>query len=144
MSIGIVSLSPINPTVQASGDLTIFTGIVQCAFNGSPSGITRDSLSFLLRDPNEELADLRIGIGQFKRASATLSLASIAYDGSVNDALWAVDSASVSLANLDRGTGTANIQVAAMLAVRGLNGVILRVNYTVFVNTTPGAILLLT
>ncbi len=107
MSIAIISLSPINPTVQATGDLTIFTGIVQCAFSGSPSGVTRDSLSFLLRDPNEELADLRINIAQFKRASATVSLASMAYDGSVNDALWAVDSATVNLANLDRGTGTA-------------------------------------
>jgi ethanolamine utilization microcompartment shell protein EutS len=143
MSIAIVSLSPINPTVQASGDLTIFTGIVQCAFNGSPDGVTRDSLSFLLRDPNEELADLRIGIDQFKRASATVSLASIACGGSVNDALWAVDSATVNLANLDRGTGTANIQVVAMLAVIGTSDVILRVNYTVFVNTTPGAILVL-
>jgi hypothetical protein len=143
MSIAIISLSPINPTVQATGDLTIFTGIVQCAFSGSPSGVTRDSLSFLLRDPNEELADLRISIAEFKRASATISLASMAYDGNVNDALWAVDSATVNLANLDRGTGTANINVLAMLAVRGTNDVILRVNYTVFLNTTPGAILVL-
>jgi ethanolamine utilization microcompartment shell protein EutS len=143
MSIAIVSIGPINPTVQAAGDLTIFTGIVQCVFRGAPSDITRDTLSFLLRDPNEELAELRIGIDQFRRASATVSLASFAYDGNVNDALWAVDSASVDLANLDRGTGTANVQVTAALAVRGVNDIVLRVNYSVFVNTTPGAIVIL-
>jgi hypothetical protein len=54
-----------------------------------------------------------------------------------------VDSASVALGNLDSGTGTANIQVFAALAVRGVNEIILRVNYTVFVNTTPGAIVVL-
>jgi hypothetical protein len=112
-------------------------------FRGAPSDITRDTLSFLLRDPNEELAELRIGIDQFRRASATVSLASFAYDGNVNDALWAVDSASADLANLDRGTGTANVQVTAALAVRGVNDIVLRVNYSVFVNTTPGAIVIL-
>jgi len=67
----------------------------------------------------------------------------MAYDGSVSDALWAVDLATVNLANLDSGTASANINVVARLAVRGMNDVILRVNYTVFLNTTPGAILVL-
>src|SRR5450755_1858641 len=116
MSIAIVSIGPTNPAVQAARDLTIFTGIVECLFRGAPSGITRDLLSFLLPDPNEELADLRIDIDRFKRASATVTLASFAYDGTVHDALWAVDSASVNLANLDSGTGTANVQVTAALA----------------------------
>ena len=47
--------------------------------------------------------------------------------------VWAVDSASVpAFVNLDRGTGTADLQVVGNLAVRGLNGVFLRVNYIIF------------
>jgi hypothetical protein len=62
-----------------------------------------------------------------------MSLASFAYDGTVSDALWAVDSATVpAFVNVDRGSGTAHLQVVGSLAVRGLNGVILRVNYLVF------------
>lgn len=140
MSVENLGFARRNPTVQVSGDLTIFSGIVECVFHGTPTGIARDSLSFFLRDPINELSDLRIEIARFKRASATVSLASFAYDGAVSDALWAVDSASAELANLDSGTGTASIEVSADLAVRGGNGVILRVNYTVFVQTTPGAI----
>ena len=62
-----------------------------------------------------------------------MSPASIAYDGIVSNALWAVDSASVpAFVNIDRGTGTADLQVVGNLAVRGLNGVFLRVNYIIF------------
>jgi EmrB/QacA subfamily drug resistance transporter len=83
---------------------------------------------------------LILTIGAFFGASGTVSLTSFAYDGVVNDTLWAVDDTSVGLINLDRGTGTANVQVVANLAVRGTGGIILRVNYTVFVRTTSGAI----
>lgn len=73
-------------------------------------------------------------------ASGTVSLTSLAFDGVVKDALWAVDDTFVGLTDEDRGTGTANVQVVAALAVRGPNGIILRVNYTIFVRTTSGAI----
>jgi hypothetical protein len=62
-----------------------------------------------------------------------MSLASFAFDGPVTDALWAVDSAEVtSFHNVDSGSGTADLEVVAHLAVRGLNGVILRVTYSIF------------
>jgi hypothetical protein len=62
-----------------------------------------------------------------------MSLASFAYDGAVSDALWAVDSASVpAFVDVDRGSGTAQLEVVGNLAVRGPNGIILRVNYIVF------------
>ena len=167
MSISVVSIDP-NPTIQAthlsskaaqalSGlsvppidisdftDVTIFSGIVQCVFKGlDASSVTRDTLNFVIPDPNEELADLRIDIDRFLQASGTVSLASFAYDGTVENALWAADRTVVGLTNEDRGTGTANVQVGADLAVRGLNGIILRVNYTVFVSTGSGAITILT
>jgi hypothetical protein len=162
MAITIDSIAP-NPTIQAthltpkaaqalSGlptapiviedftDVTIFTGVVLCVFKGGEAGITRESLAFLIRDPNTQPADLRLDISGFHRAGGTVSLASFAYDGPVTDALWAVDRTTVQLVNLDRGTGTANLQVAADLAVRGLNGIVLRVNYTIFVRTRSGAI----
>jgi hypothetical protein len=54
-------------------------------------------------------------------------------NGAVSDALWAVDGANVSgFANEDRGSGTADLQITANLAVRGLSGFVLRVNYIVF------------
>ena len=61
-----------------------------------------------------------------------MSPASIAYEGPVTSALWAVDSVAVpSFVDIDRGSGTANLQVVASLAVRGARGMILRVNYIV-------------
>lgn len=115
-----------NPTIQVPG-LSIYTGIVECLFRGSPAGISRDTLSFIITDPRISL------VIQPPQASCIVSLASFAYDGAVNDALWAVDSTAVNTVNEDRGTGTAQVQVFADLAVRGLNGIILRVNYSLFV-----------
>jgi len=62
-----------------------------------------------------------------------MSLASFAYDGTVNNALWAVDNTSVpAFVNVDSGSGTADLQVVGNLAIRGPNAVILRVSYIVF------------
>ncbi len=148
MSISVVG-NFTNPAIQATHisqppnpntDVTIFTGVVECVFKGAASDIARDSLTFNIPDPNTEETDLRVDIGSFFGASGTVSLASFAYDGVVTDALWAVDSTSCMLVNLDRGSGTGNVQVSANLAVRGASGIILRVNYTIFVRTTSGAI----
>jgi len=146
MSISVLAINP-NTTIQATHvatsnsvpnvntEVTIFTGIIECVFKGDATGgVTRDSLTFnipAISTPD----DLKIDIDSFLGASGTVSLTSFAFDGVVNDALWAVDETSVSLTNLDRGSGTANVQVSAALAVRGPNGIILRVNYTVFVRT---------
>ena len=115
-----------NPTIQVPG-LNIYTGVVECFFKGPANGISRDTLIFTIPEPRISLAIQPV------QASCTVSLASFAFDGPVNDALWAVDSTSVSTVNLDRGTGTAQLQISANLAVRGGNGFILRVNYSVFV-----------
>ncbi len=117
------------PPIDGSdfNDVNIFTGVVECTFRGDSSGIARDTLSFVVGGRTE--------IDGFKEASATVSLASFAYDGAVSDALWAVDSTSVSLVNENAGDGTASVGVFANLAVRGFNGVVLRVNYNVFVRT---------
>ena len=114
-----------NPTIQIAG-LNIYTGIVECVFKGADGVIVRDTLSFILSDPRISLAIQPV------QASCLVSLASLGYDGSVNDALWAVDGSSVSTTNEDRGTGTADLQVFANLAVRGSNGLILRVSYSVY------------
>ena len=76
-------------------------------------------MEFLIPDPKRHSPNLIIEIDGFQTASATVSLASFAYDGPVTDALWAVDFAHARLANEDS-------------AVRGLSGIILRVNYIVF------------
>ena len=74
-----------------------------------------------------------MGTGGTPTASCVVSLASFAFDGAVNNALWAVDGASAtSFVNLDRGTGTADLEISADLAVRGPNGTVLRINYVVF------------
>jgi hypothetical protein len=152
MAIQILGIEPSRTTLQATRvgtppdvnrELTIFTGVVLIAFKGTspgPDGVTRDVLAFNLRDPNEELADLRISLLAFQGATCSLALASLAYDGPVTDALWAVDDSSAQLTNIDRGTDTANIQLSAGLAVRGVNGIILRVSYTAYVQTFSGAI----
>jgi hypothetical protein len=125
MAITVNALDP-NPTIQVPG-LSIYTGIVECLFKGPATGISRDTLSFIITEPRISL------VTQPPQASCIVSLASFAYDGAVNDALWAVDSTSVGVVNEDSGSGTAQVQVFANMAVRGLNGVILRVNYSLFV-----------
>lgn len=152
MTIQILGIEPSRTTLQATRvgtppdvnrELTIFTGVVMIAFKGTspgPDGIARDALAFNLRDPNEELADLRISLLAFQGATCSMGPASLAYDGPVTDALWAVDDFSASLANEDRGSGTANIQLSAGLAARGDNDIILRINYTAYVQTFSGAI----
>ncbi len=122
-------LGLVAPPIDGSdfNDVNIFTGVVECAFRGTDSGIARDTLSFIVGDRTE--------IDGFREASATVSLASFAYDGPVSDALWAVDKTTVALVNENAGDGTAQVGVFADLAVRGLNGVVLRVNYNVFVRT---------
>ena len=129
MTISVIAVHP-NQTIPSSlavGGIRIFSGIVECVFKGDASGgVSRDTLTF-------NVGPVNLGPGGVPKASCTMSLASIAYDGAVSDALWAVDSASVpAFVNVDRGSGTANLQVIGNLAVRGLNGVILRVNYIVF------------
>ena len=125
-----ISGSPI--TFDDFTDVTVFVGIIECVFKGGGLGVSREVLEFLIPDPKGHSPNLIIEIDGFQTASATVSLASFAYDGPVTDALWAVDFAHARLANEDSETGSANLQVTAALAVRGLSGIILRVNYTVF------------
>lgn len=148
MSIAVLRINP-KPAIQAvslpppfavKAEVTIFSGTIECVFKGTATGTTQDTLSFNILDPNTVKGALRIDIARFLDASGTVSLASLAYDGVVNDALWAVDDTIVGLVNEDSGTGTANVQVSASLAVRSANGIILRVNYIVFVRTSGGAI----
>jgi hypothetical protein len=115
------------PPSLALGGMRILSGVVECVFKGAATGeITRDTLTF-------NVGRVNLGTGVGPTASCTVSPSSFAYDGAVNDALWAVDGASVSgFANEDRGSGTADLQITANLAVRGLSGVVLRVNYIVF------------
>src|SRR5262245_36481735 len=122
MPISVVALhqNQMIPQGFAANGLNVFTGIVECTFKGAASGeITRDTLTFAVGRVNLP------GITVAPRASCTVSLASFAYGGAVSDALWAVDSATVpAFVNIDRGTGTADLQVVANLAVRGANAVI--------------------
>ena len=129
MPITVIALHP-NPTIPpqlAVGGMVVLSGIVECVFKGTGSGdITRDTLTFTVGRVN-------LGSSATPSASCVVSLASIAFDGTVNNALWAVDSASVNrFVNVDRGSGTADLEIAANLAVRGPNGIVLRVNYVVF------------
>jgi hypothetical protein len=116
------------PPSLALGGLQIFSGIIECAFNGEgAAGLRRDTLSFTVGRVNFP------GSSTLPAASCTVSPASFAYDGPVSDALWAVDSTEVTnFLNVDSGSGTADLQVVAHLAVRAGNGIILRVNYIVF------------
>jgi hypothetical protein len=130
MAIAVTAQSP-NQTIPpnlAVGGLMILSGVIECVFKGdNPGGITRDTLTFTVGRVN-------LGTGTAPpTAGCIMSLASFAYDGAVNDALWAVDSAQVpGFVNEDRGSGTAELQVVGNLAVWGLDGMILRVNYVVF------------
>ena len=125
MPISVTSINS-NQTIQAPG-LSIYSGIVECVFKGGSATVARDTLSFVITQPRISL------VFQPVQASGIVSLASFGFDGPVTDALWAVDRTSVSTTNEDRGTGTAQLQVFADLAVRGLNGLILRINYSVYV-----------
>jgi hypothetical protein len=127
MPVSVISLIP-NPSIPFSlaGDRPrILSGIVECVFKGNAVGIARDKIRFAVGRVN-------LSGGAPLEASCLVSLASFAYDGVVNDALWAVDGARITRqVNEDRGSGTADLEVEADLAVRGLNGVILRLNYIV-------------
>src|SRR5664279_3769114 len=128
MAISVVAVIPnqtIPPKLIEPISLRIFSGIVECIFKGDASGgVVRDTLTFTVGRVNFP------GLTAPPVASCTMSLASFAYDGVVNDALWAVDGASVqNFVNIDSGSGTADLEIVGNLPVRGLNGVILRVNY---------------
>jgi hypothetical protein len=130
MAIAVIEVIPHQtiPPSLALGGLSILTGIVKCVFKGEATGgVTRDTISFTVGRVN-------LGTGAHPPvASCIASLASFAYDGVVNDALWAVDDAHVAtFTNEDSGSGTADLQVNVNLAVRGGNGLILRINYSVF------------
>jgi hypothetical protein len=125
MAISVTSLNA-NQTIQAPG-LSIYSGVAECVFKGGDAAIARDTLSFVITEPRISLAFQPV------QASGLVSLASFGYDGPVTDALWAVDRTSVSTTNEDRGSGTAQLQVFADMAVRGLNGLVLRINYSVYV-----------
>ena len=125
MAIAVTSVNP-NQTIQAPG-LSIYSGVVECVFKSEEATITRDTLTFVLPDPRINL------VFQPVQASSVVSVASFGFDGSAGNPLWAVDSTSVAPINEDRGTGTAQLQVFADLAIRGQNAFIVRVNYSVYV-----------
>jgi hypothetical protein len=129
MAISVIAVNanqPIPPNL-ALGGTRILSGVVECVFKGAATGeVIRDTLTFTVGPVN-------LGRGTRPTASCIMSPASFAYDGVVTDALWAVDEANVpAFVNEDSGSGTADLQVTANLAVRGLNGIVLRVNYIVF------------
>jgi hypothetical protein len=134
MSITVISHSA-NPTIPPTlvvGGLAILSGVIECVFKGDDSGdVVRATVDFTVGRVNFSGLDV-------PTASCIMSPASIAFDGPVSNALWAVDSARVpAFLNVDRGSGTADLQVVGDLAVRGRNGIILRVNYTVFYFPSP-------
>ncbi len=130
MAIPVIAVHP-NQTIPPSlamGGMKVLSGIVECVFKGDAGGgVIRDTLTFTIGPVNFP------GITAPPVASCIMSPASFAFDGVVSDALWAVDSAHVpAFVNVDRGSGTAHLEVVGNLAVKGLSGVILRVNYVVF------------
>lgn len=128
MTISVISIIP-NPRIPqslTSGGISILSGIVQCLFKGSDDEITRDKISFAVGRVNLTPGGVPV------EASCIVSLASFAYDGVVRDALWAVDNARITgQVNVDRGSGTTDLEVEADLAIKGLNGAILRISYIV-------------
>ena len=129
MAISVITMHP-NPAIPPSlalGGMRVLSGIIECLFKGAATGeITRDTLTF-------SVGRVNLGTGGTPSASCVVSLASFAFDGPVNNALWAVDSATVTrFVNVDRGSGTADLEVTANLAVRGVNDIVLRVNYVIF------------
>jgi hypothetical protein len=108
--------------------------VVECVFRRGGASITRDTLTFVIPDPRISL------VFQPVQASGIVSVASFGFDGSVSDALWAVDRTSVATINEDKGTGTAQLQIFAYLAIQGQNAFIVRVNYSVYVRQLPGVL----
>ena len=129
MAVSLTRITP-NPTVPPGvvrGGLQIFSGIVECRFIGQYGGTERDTLTFTVGPVAST------GQSGPPAASCTVSLASFGFDGDGKDTLWAVDSATVTgFVNVDKSSGTAELEVVADLAVRGQEGLILRVNYTLF------------
>jgi hypothetical protein len=118
----------IPPGTGSPGGTRIFSGVVECAFKGQPGGaVARDTLTFTVGRVNFP------GLSGPPTASCIASPVSFGHDGVGSDALWAVDSAEVTqFLNIDRGSGTADLEVVIHLAVRGADAYILRVNYAVF------------
>jgi hypothetical protein len=129
MAVEPTKISP-NPTIPpgvSPGSFQVFSGIVECRFRGEYAGTGRDTLTFTVGPV------AFTGQSGPPTASCTVSLASFGFDGDGRDALWAVDSAQVAnFVNVDKTAGTADLEVIADLAVRGREGLILRVNYTLF------------
>jgi hypothetical protein len=129
MPISVIAIHPNQPIPPnlALGGMRILSGVLECLFKGAPTGnVTRDTLTFIVGRVN-------LGTGVGPSAGCVMSLASFAYDGSASNVLWAVDEATVTgFVNEDRGSGTADLQITGNLAVRGLDGMVLRVNYIVF------------
>ncbi len=129
MAISVLAVTP-NQTIPpgtAQGGLHLFSGIIECLFRGnSNEAVTRDTLTFRVGRVNLSSPP--------PKASCTVSLASFGYDGAGDNALWAVDGTKVSsdFVNIDRGSGTADVEVVATLAIRGRDSFVLRVNYTLF------------
>lgn len=120
-----ISNPNIPPSLVVPGPV-VMSGVLEFTFRGSSNeDVTRDTVTFKVGRVN-----LRTG-GPV--AACVMSPASLLFDGPVSNALWAVDGARVTdFVDVDRGTGTAALRVEGNLAVRGLNGVLLRVNYMVF------------
>jgi hypothetical protein len=120
----------VNPNIPASlvaPGPRVMSGVLECVFRGtSDVDVTRDILAF-------KVGRVNLGTGGLPAAACVMSPASLFFDGPVNSVLWAVDGARVTgFTDEDRGSGTANLNVEGNLAVRGLNGMLLRVNYIVF------------
>lgn len=129
MPISVIAVHP-NQTIPPSlalGGVRILSGVLECLFKGAATGeVTRDTLTF-------NVGRVNLGTGVGPTAGCIMSLASFAYDGTASNVLWAVDGANVTgFLNEDRGSGTADLQVTGSLAVRGLDGMVLRVSYIVF------------
>lgn len=129
MAVSVTKVTP-NPTIPpgiSHGGLQVFSGIVECRFRGEYGGTERDTLTFAVGPVSFS------GKSGPPTASCTVSLASFGFDGPARDVLWAVDSAAVTnFINVDEAAGTADLEVVADLAVRSRDGLILRVNYTLF------------
>jgi hypothetical protein len=104
---------PIPPSL-ALGGTRILSGVLECLFKGDTTGgVTRDTVTF-------NVGTVNLGTGVGPTASCVVSLASLAYDGAASNLLWAVDATNVTaFVNEDRGSGTADLQVTANLAVKG-------------------------
>jgi hypothetical protein len=83
MAISVISAHPNQaiPPSLALGGMRILSGVVECLFKGAPTGdVTRDTLTF-------NVGRVNLGTGVGPTASCTMSLASVAYDGVVNNTL---------------------------------------------------------